>query len=197
MGPTNKPQLSDKSANFEMSCSPAAKGEEQESDINARMRLAAQCIEEYRRITAEQQQANDSNQEEMARAAEILENCVHTIERLDNEVRRLRNERTILGLLGDAVTNMTESIFFFLWRICVAPVQWAARPFPKAIHIVRTAIIIGISHVVRLWDKITMVCRNILRIGRRVLKREKIHQRVPNRVRIRRSHRRKINVSIS
>jgi hypothetical protein len=174
MQPTDKPYLSDRAANFNMPCPPAPKAGEEESDLNTRMRLASICLDEYRRMTAEQQQANDSNQEEMARATEILEHCVHTIERLDHEVRRLKNERTLLGLLGDAVTYVTESIFFFLWGVCVASVQ-SARNLPQRVkHIVTTAVIIGISFVVRLWDRIVRICATTLRIGRRLATRVSI-----------------------
>lgn len=168
MGPTNRPHLTDLAANLQPYWPPAPKAGEEETDINARLRLQAECIEEYRRLTDEQQRANDSNQEEMARSGEILENCVHTIERLDHEVRRLKHERSILGLMGDGVTYVTESIFFFLWNICVACVQ-SARNLPQRVkHLVTTAVIIGMSFVVRLWDRIMRIYVNTLRIGRRV-----------------------------
>lgn len=174
MNPMGKPTLSDRSANLQPYWpKPPLKGEV-ETDLNARIRLAAECIEEYRRLTASYEEANTSNQEEMARAGEILENCVHTIERLDNEVRRLKNERTLLGLLGDAVTYVTESIFFFLWGVCVASVQ-SARQLPRRIkHIVTTAVIIGISFLVRLWDRIMRIYATTLRIGRRLATRVSI-----------------------
>lgn len=162
--PTLAP-LTDQSANFQIPNSAYPKAGEEDSDLKVRLRLAGQCIEEYRRTTAEYQEAYDSSQEVMKLAEDSLYKCVYRIESLNHEVTRLKNERTLLGLLGDSVTYATESIFFFLWGVCVASVKSARNLPPRVKHIVTTAVIIGISFVVRLWDRISRIYTTTLRIG--------------------------------